>query len=64
MNINTVVKSWPISKYIGNFPNGEWKFVKNYRGTYEKALDEIFLLQSDDPKTGRKKNHYRIWDQR
>jgi len=58
-----VIKDWPISKYIGTFPNGEWCFVKNYRGTYEDSLKEAFQLQLEDPKTGRKKNHYRIWNQ-
>lgn len=59
----TNVTSWPISKYIGKFPNGEWKFVKQYQGTYEEVLEEISKLQINDPKTGRKKNHYRIWNQ-
>jgi hypothetical protein len=63
MNINTEIEEWPISKYIGSFPKGEWKFVKNYQGTYEEAWKEANHLQAADPKTGRKKNHYRIWDQ-
>jgi len=60
MNTNL---TYPISIYIGNFPNGEWEFVKDFQGTYEEALKEIIQLQLNDPKTGRKKNHYRIWDE-
>ena len=54
MNTNL---TYPISKYIGNFPNGEWEFVKDFQGTYEEALKEIIQLQLNDPKTGRKKRN-------
>lgn len=54
---------FPISKYVGKFPKGEWIFVKYLKGTYEDALIEAGKLQLQDPKTGRKINHYRIWKQ-
>jgi hypothetical protein len=56
------MKTWPISKYVGTFPKGEWIFVKKFSGSYENALIEATRLQKEDPKTGRKKNHYRIWE--
>jgi len=56
------VKKFPISKYVGTFPKGEWVFVKDFSGSYKDALLEAIRLQNKDPKTGRKKNHYRIWN--
>ena len=53
----------PISKYVGKYPNGNWMFVKYFNGTYENALKEAGKLQLQDPKTGRKTNHYRLWKQ-
>lgn len=57
-------EEYPISKYVGSFPKGEWVFVKMFDGKYEDALKEIENLQLINPKTGRKKNRYRIWDER
>ena len=57
------IHNWPISKYIGSFPKGKWEFVKDVRGTYEEALEEALRLQVIDPKTGKKHNHYKIWDE-
>jgi hypothetical protein len=57
-------RRWPISKYVGTFPKGEWIFVKNFSGTHEDAIKECLKLEMTYPKTGRKKNHFRIWDQR
>jgi hypothetical protein len=39
MNINTEIGEWPISKYIGPFPKGEWKFVKNYQEIYKHKFN-------------------------
>jgi hypothetical protein len=63
-NIAVELKKWPISKYVGKHPNGEWVFVKEFYGTLEEALKEAGRMQEENPKTGRKKNHYRLWDQR
>jgi hypothetical protein len=54
----------PISKYIGEFPKGNWVFVKYFLGTYEECCEEACRLQLKDPKTGRKKNYYKVWDER
>ena len=55
-------QKYPISKYVGKFPTGEWIFVKYVNGTYEDALQEARKLQLQDPKTGKKINEYRIWE--
>lgn len=64
MKFRKSIIKYPISKYVGTFPKGEWVFVKEILGTYEDAIKEAYRLQISDPKTGRKKNHYRIWDDR
>ena len=53
-------KEYPISKYVGKYPNGKWIFVKYYEGTYEEALKEAVRLQSIDSQH----NQYKIWDDR
>jgi hypothetical protein len=57
-------KTYPISKYVGKHPKGKWMFVKDFIGTYEECGVELRRLQQEDPKTGRKDNQYRIWDDR
>jgi hypothetical protein len=50
---------YPISKYVGKYPNGKWVFIKEVKGSYEDAMKEAAVLQKKDPK-----NAYRIWDER
>ena len=52
--------SYPISKYIGTYPNGYWVFVKDVEGTYADALKEAKRLQETD----LDKAKYSIWDDR
>ena len=52
--------TYPISKYIGTYPNGYWVFVKDVEGTYADALKEAKKLQETDKDKGK----YSIWDDR
>lgn len=49
--------NWPISKYIGQFPNGKWEFIKEFDGTLKEAGEEAIRLQMADEAA-----QYRIWD--
>jgi hypothetical protein len=53
-------ETYPISKYIGTYPNGYWVFVKEFEGTYADALKEAKKLQETDVDKGK----YSIWDDR
>jgi hypothetical protein len=53
-------ETYPISKYIGTYPNGYWVFVKDVEGTYEEALKEAKKLQETDTDKAK----YSIWDDR
>ena len=50
-------KTWPISKYVGKFPNGYWEFVEEFVGTEEQVWPYMANLESKD-----KPNKYRHWD--
>jgi hypothetical protein len=53
-------ETYPISKYIGTYPNGYWVFVKEFEGTYAEAINEAKKLQETDVDKGK----YSIWDDR
>lgn len=51
---------YPISKYKGQHPDGEWEFIKFVDvDTIEEAYIEASRLQKEDPDC-----KYRIWDNR
>jgi hypothetical protein len=50
-------ETWPISRYIGEFPKGQWGFVEEFSGSEEKFRQRIDELQKGDPEA-----LYRLWD--
>lgn len=52
--------NYPISKYKGQHPDGEWEFIKFVETNYiDDAYKEAARLQKEDPEC-----EYRIWDNR
>jgi len=63
-NIKQPTAKYPISVYIGKYPDAEWVFIEDFKGTYSEALELIGWYQAMIPRTGNWKNSFRIWDNR
>lgn len=55
--IDLIGTVWPISKYVGFYPEGAWEFVEEFPGTQQEAYEHANALQKLDPD-----KEYRIWD--
>jgi hypothetical protein len=55
------METYPISKYVGEFPLGKWIFVKEFEGSLADAKEECFRLQAEEPDWNTR---YCIWDDR
>lgn len=57
-NMKLSTKLWPISAYTGKWPDGEWIFVEEFKGTELEVYARAALLQKEDKGSAQ----YRIWD--
>lgn len=52
---------WPISKYVGKRPHGNWEFVETFNGTEKNCGARLRKLQATADLSGADEQ-YRHWD--